>query len=104
MERTSSNEAKQFNERRFTKVDMFKKERSTAFMLNFLPNQEVKPHQHPGQELYLHVMEGSGTISIDGEETKVTTGDVIFCEPQEKMGFVNTSTRNVSIYSILYKI
>lgn len=104
MEKQSTNKAQQFNEKRFTKIDMIKTEHSTAFVLNFLPGQEVKPHKHPGQELYLHIFEGNGTLSVDGEEMEIIEGDVIHCSSDEKMGFVNTSADNVSIYGSLTKI
>lgn len=104
MEKHTIVEAQQFNENRFTKINMIKTEHSTAFVLNFLPQQEVNPHKHPGQELYLHIFEGSGILSIDGQNMEIIKGDVIQCGPAEEMGFVNTSTENVSIYGSLTKI
>lgn len=97
-------EAKQFNEERFTKIDMIKTRRSVAFVLNFLPGQEMRPHTHPDRELYLHVIEGEGTLSIDGREIEVNEGDVIYCEADEEIGFVNTSERKVSIYATMMKL
>lgn len=97
-------EAQQFNEERFTKINIIKHQRSSAFLLNFLPEQHMKPHNHPNRELYLHVMEGNGTFIIDDEEQVVTTGDVLYCNPEEKIGFTNTSENNVSIYVVMTKI
>lgn len=97
-------EAKQFNEERFTKIDMIKTRSSVAFVLNFLPGQDMRPHTHPDRELYLHVLEGSGTMSIDGTEIEIKEGDVIFCEADEEIGFVNTSDEKVSIYATMSKI
>ena len=97
-------EARQFNEERFTKIDMIKTRRSVAFMLNFLPGQDMRPHTHPDRELYLHVLEGSGMLSIDGKELEVNEGDVIYCEADEKIGFVNTSEDKVSIYVTMTKM
>lgn len=96
--------AQQFNEERFTKVDIIKNRRSVAFLLNFLPEQHMKPHDHPGRELFLCVIEGSGTLLIDGKESPVTKGDVIYCGPKEQIGFTNTSELNVSIYATMTKI
>lgn len=97
-------ENKQFNEERFTKIDMIKTRRSVAFVLNFLPGQEMRPHTHPDRELYLHVIEGEGTLSIDGREIEVNEGDVIYCEADEEIGFVNTSEGKVSIYATMMKL
>lgn len=96
--------SQQFNEDRFTKIDIIKTKRSVAFMLNFLPGQEMKPHNHPNRELYLQVIKGSGTFSIDGKKVEVNHGDVVYCDEEEKIGFVNTGEDNVSIYVTMTKI
>lgn len=93
-----------FDEKRFTKVDMIKRRHSVAFMLNFLPEQQMKSHNHPGRELYLHIISGTGTLLIDGEEVPVQEGDVLYCEPEEQIGFNNASEGKVSIYVTMTKI
>ena len=63
MERGSIQAAMQFDETRFTKINIIKTKRSVAFMLNFLQGQEMKPHNHPNRELYLHFVDGEGILS-----------------------------------------
>lgn len=104
MERQTISFAQQFDEERFTKIDIIKRRNSSAFLLNFLPGQHMRPHNHPNRELYLYVFEGSGTLLIDGEEIEVTVGDVFYCDPDEQIGFTNTSDQNVSIFSTMTKI
>lgn len=100
----SITKAQQFNPERFTKIDIIKNRRSSAFLLNFLPEQQMKSHNHPNRELYLQVIEGSGLLLIDGEELEVAKGDVLYCDPEEQIGFINTSENNVSIYAVMTKI
>lgn len=95
--------AKQFNEERFTKVNFVKNRRSNGFVLNFLPGQEMKAHHHPGKDLFLFVLEGTGTVTVDDEPIVMETGDVLYCEAEEKIGFINTSDANVSIYGAMTK-
>lgn len=97
-------EAQQYDDNRFTKINIIKTNRSMAFMLNFLPGQHMKPHSHPDRELYLNVIEGSGTLSIDGKDYVVRQGDVIHCTAEEKIGFTNTSDDRVSIYVTMTKL
>ncbi|MEI3606278.1 cupin domain-containing protein [Pseudogracilibacillus sp. SE30717A] len=104
MEIQSIAAAQQFNENRFTKIDMIKTKSSVVFMLNFLPGQQMKPHNHPNRELYLHVLEGEGTLLIDNEEIVVKQGELIYCNAEEKIGFINTSETNVSIYATMNKM
>lgn len=104
MKLESIKNAQQFNKDRFTKIDMIKTRRSVTFLLNFLPGQHMKPHNHPSRELYLHVLEGDGTFTFDGEELEVAQGDVIYCDPEEKLGFTNTGNNPVSIYATMTKM
>lgn len=104
MEIRSLIDAKQFNEQRFTKIDIIKTRKSVAFLLNFLPDQEMKQHSHPGRELYLHVLAGTGLLLIDDEENQVSKDDVIYCHAEEEVGFINTGEDNVSIYAVMTKI
>ncbi|EMR05805.1 hypothetical protein C772_02293 [Bhargavaea cecembensis DSE10] len=94
----------QFDDSRFTKVDFMKNGHSTAFTLNFLPGQAMKPHSHPGKELFLVVMEGSGTFTVDGEEIMATRGDVLFCNETEMMGFENNGDNRTTLLGTLTKI
>jgi len=98
------NEAKQFSEERFTKIDFIKNKKSTAFVLNFLPGQDMRAHHHPQKELFLYVLDGSGTFTVDGEEVPVKEGDVLYCEENEKIGFTNRSGGKVSIYGAMTKV
>jgi len=104
MEKQLLKKGQQFNEERFTKVDIIKNKRSSAFLLNFLPEQHMKPHNHPERELYMHVLEGSGTLLVDDEEIVIAEGDVIFFEQDEKIGFTNTGQGNVSIFATMTKV
>ena len=60
----------EYSEERFTKRVIYKKGETTAFVLNFLPGQKLPVHKHPGTEVYLYVVTGSGTLIIDGQETR----------------------------------
>lgn len=104
MEIQKIDNAKQFNEERFTKIDFIKTRNSMTFVLNFLPGQQMKPHNHPNRELYLHVLDGTGLLSVDDKEIEVTKGDVVFFGSEEKIGFINTSEGQVSIHGTMTKV
>lgn len=104
MEKRSIKEAMEFNEDRFSKVDVFKTKNSTLFMLNFLPNQQMPAHNHPGYELYLHVTKGSGTFTIDGNDAEVEKDDVVHVAGDEQLSFRNTGENPVSIYVTMSRV
>jgi quercetin dioxygenase-like cupin family protein len=93
-----------FNDRRFTKQNMFKSADCTVFILNFLPGQIMPAHYHPGAELHFHVLQGNGTFTIDGSNIEVTADEVVYCEGTKKVSFTNTGNNNVSIYVTLSKV
>lgn len=99
MKKSNISVAREFNEERFTKIDIIKQRKSRTFLLNFLPGQIMKQHNHPNRELYLHVLEGKGTLHVDENNLEVDQGDVIYFDPDEQIGFTNTSDNNVTIYA-----
>ncbi|WP_308314867.1 cupin domain-containing protein [Bacillus sp. T33-2] len=61
-------------------------------MLNFLPGQELPAHNHPGTDVYLLVLSGEGTFTVDGAETKVSSNEAVHCNGEEQLAFKNTGT------------
>jgi quercetin dioxygenase-like cupin family protein len=104
MEKKELLQAKEFNEDRFTKRILFKQGESVVFVLNFLPGQELPTHQHPGTAVYILVLEGSGTVTVDGQQTLLVKDDVITCEGHEQFSFNNTGAAPASLYVVLNKI
>src|SRR5699024_11546953 len=79
METQTIKTAPKFDKKSFTKKDVFRTKNSIMFMLNFLPNQQMPAHNHPGYELYLHVVQGEGTFTINTETVDVVEDDIIHC-------------------------
>lgn len=104
MEKYTIQAAQQFSEERFTKINIIRNKRSVVFLLNFLPGQHMKPHNHPDRELYLHVLEGSGVFILEDKEFAVEQGDVIYCQAKDQLGFTNTGEEKVSIYATMTKL
>lgn len=104
MEQKSIKEAITYNEERFTKRIIFQKGDSTVFMLNFMPGQELPAHDHPGTEVYLLVLNGTGTFTIDGIATEASENTVVHCAGNENLAFKNTGDAPVSLYVMLNKV
>lgn len=104
MEKQSLKDYQEYSEERFTKRVVYKKGETTAFVLNFLPGQQLPTHKHPGTEVYLYVVTGSGAFIIDGNETMVAVGDLIHVGGDEELAFNNNGTEPVSLYVVLSKV
>lgn len=104
MKKTNLQEYIEYSDERFTKRIVFKEGESTVFVLNFKPQQSLPAHKHPGTSVYLLVVEGAGTFTIDGQEVKASKNDVILADGEEEFAFVNDSDENTSVYVMLNKI
>ncbi|HEX7057239.1 MAG TPA: cupin domain-containing protein [Bacilli bacterium] len=104
MEIKSLREASEFSSEQFTKRIVYKKGESVVFVLNFNPGQELPPHKHPGTNIFILVLEGNGTITVDGASSEVTAEDVICCEGGEQFSFKNTGSGKARLYVELVKI
>jgi quercetin dioxygenase-like cupin family protein len=104
MEKKSLQEYMEYSEEKFTKRVIFKEGGSTVFILNFMPGQSLPAHKHPGTEVYLLVLTGSGTFTIDGVDTEVQERDIIHTSAEEDLAFKNTGNEPVSLYVMLNKI
>ena len=69
------------------KIDLlrksFKKIDSTAFVLNFMPGQELPLHKHQGSDVFIMTIEDKGLFIIDGKEGAATKNDFIHCSDQD---------------------
>ncbi|WP_102275054.1 cupin domain-containing protein [Cytobacillus massiliigabonensis] len=104
MEKKSIAAAQEFNEKQFTKRILFREGESTVFVLNFMPGQQLPAHKHPGTNVYLMVLQGSGTLSIDGIPTDISEKDVILAGGNEEFAFTSSENEHTSLYVMLNKI
>ncbi len=93
----------EFQEEKYTKRFIFKEGQDSVFVLNFEPHQFLPAHKHPGLNLYLLVLEGEGTFTIDGKNIEAKKDDWIYAEGEENFSFKNGSKRT-SLYVVLSEI
>lgn len=104
MEKQTISQFQEFSDEKFTKRVIFKKGANTAFLLNFMPGQELPPHPHPGCDVFIQMMQGEGTFTVDGQETAVKQNDVIHCADQEKLAFKNSGNTPATLYVVISNI
>ncbi|MFD2445138.1 cupin domain-containing protein [Bacillus sp. CGMCC 1.16607] len=104
MKKKSLQEHLEYNENQFTKRIIFKHGESTVFVLNFMPGQKLPAHKHPGTNVFILILNGNGTFTIDGVETKAKEREVIHITSEEELAFHNTGAEPASLYVMLNKI
>ncbi|MEW4427455.1 cupin domain-containing protein [Paenibacillus sp. 7516] len=95
---------KEFQTERFTKRILFQQNGGVTFALHFLPGQQLPVHKHPGSDVLVLIIEGEGTIILDGVEQKVQQEDVICCSGEDTFAFHNTGNREARLFVVLNKV
>ncbi|OBZ15578.1 cupin [Bacillus sp. FJAT-27264] len=104
MQKLLLSEAIQYQEGRFTKRTLFQEGESIVFVLNFLPGQQLPSHTHPGTDVYILVLDGTGTVTVDEVDKEVTKGEVIHIGGEETFSFHNSGEIPSSLHVVLCKI
>nr|WP_239480611.1 cupin domain-containing protein [Parashewanella hymeniacidonis] len=74
--------------------------------IDFIDRQVIPPkstvgyHKHGNNEELYIILSGSGTMTIDGIESKVTKGDIIKNKPFGEHGLVNDSDNDIELLII----
>lgn len=67
-------------------------------VLEFLPGKQLQPpHQH-GNEEFQYIIDGSGTWFLNGKETPIQKGDLMFAKPWEMHGISNMGTKTLKFF------
>ncbi|MBC2579799.1 cupin domain-containing protein [Clostridium sp. DJ247] len=90
-----------FLDNTFTKRTLFNEEKILSFILNLKSGQEIPPHQHEKSDLVLHVLTGKGELTVDGEVSSITSGDVVYCEGKETFSLKSNTDENMSCFVVL---
>jgi quercetin dioxygenase-like cupin family protein len=93
-----------FTEDKFTKRIVYQKEENIVFVLNFMPGQALPKHKHPNTHVYILVLQGNGTVTVDGANSDISERDVVYIDGDEEFSFVNSGNSPVSLYVQLAKI
>ncbi|MFY0601824.1 MAG: cupin domain-containing protein [Cyclobacteriaceae bacterium] len=82
------------------KVSTYGTENIVSGIAEIKPGQQIHPaHKHTEEE-FLFVMEGSGTWSINGEESQATAGDLMYAQPWDLHGITNTGTETMKFFFV----
>lgn len=104
MEKKNISEAIQHLEERFTKKVLFQKGDSVVFVLNFMPGQKLPAHTHPGADVYIYALQGSGTITVNDADQEFAEGEVIHIAEDEVFAYRNSGNIPASLHVVISKL
>lgn len=80
-----------YDELPLTNVPLFECQDFSGVLLGFLPGQILPRHTHEHEHEVFDVLEGCGTVWLDGKAVQARAGAVIFVPAGVEHGFENTS-------------
>ncbi len=85
------------NESKFYKTTLFRSD-TLLLGLNCLePGQVQQPHDHPDQDKFYYVIEGSGQFSLDKEQISAGSGEVVWAPAGLAHGVKNEGTDRLTL-------
>ncbi|MDN7240670.1 cupin domain-containing protein [Planococcus sp. N028] len=90
-----------FDEKKMTKQIVIGEEKSKIIVFNFLPGQEMPKHGHPHKNTFVFVIEGEGKCYLDDSDSAIEPGDIIHCNPYQKISIENTGATSMTVYVVL---
>ncbi|HWK47940.1 MAG TPA: cupin domain-containing protein [Stellaceae bacterium] len=69
----------------------------SAGVAEFAPGSGLNPHSHAQSEIYF-IIEGTGIMTIDGQETVVTAGSAVFIPGDAEHGIRNDAGSDLRLF------
>lgn len=64
------------------------------------PGEDIGEEVHPDHDQFFRVEKGKGEVWIDGERTKIKSGDAILVPAGAKHNVVNSGDKSLKLYTI----
>lgn len=72
-------------------------------VLEFIPGKQLQPpHQHANEE-FMFIIEGSGTWFLNGKESTLRKGDLMYAKPWDMHGISNTGTDTLKFFVVKWE-
>lgn len=103
MKRVIIEEVEKYEDGRYARPALFKGERTTALLLCLKPGQAVPSHRHEGFEIVLQPLRGEAEAVLDGEQTTLRPGEVVFVDGANDFAPVNRGAQEFAMLITLVR-
>ena len=97
------NEITEFSEEKRVRKTMFNGSHLEVDLIFYVPDQSSPEHKHPTQDEVFYIVNGSGTMYLDGEPVAVKEKDVIVVPSGTVHGIKNTGSENLTVMFVKSK-
>jgi quercetin dioxygenase-like cupin family protein len=103
MKKVIIEEAEKYEEDKYVRPVLHKGERTTTLLLCLKPGQAVPAHRHEGFEIVLQPLKGEAVAVLDGEETTLRPGELVFVDGANDFAPVNHGEQEFAMLITLVK-
>jgi quercetin dioxygenase-like cupin family protein len=101
MKMTTLADAPPYDSERFVAEPFLDGTQSNVRIIRLGPGQTLPPHTHSTSDLMIYVVEGSGTLEVDGTTVAFVAGSLAFFRGDEELRLANDSTTGLTALAFL---
>lgn len=101
MKMTTLADAPDYDSERFVAAPLLDGSQSNARVIRLSPGQDLPPHTHATSDLIVYIVEGSGTLVVDGDTVAFITGSLAYFRGDEVLRLSNTGTTGLTALAFL---
>lgn len=101
MKMTSLADAPAYDSERFVAEPLLDGTQSNVRVIRLSPGQTLPTHTHSTSDLMIYIVEGSGTLDVDGTNVDFVAGSLAFFRGDEELRLANNATTGLTALAFL---
>jgi quercetin dioxygenase-like cupin family protein len=98
---TTLADAPEYDKERFVAAPLLDGSHSNVRVIRLSPGQVLPPHMHPTSDLMIYIVEGSGSLDIDGSTVAFVAGSLAFFRGDEELRLANNGASGLTALAFL---
>lgn len=101
MRMTALADAPGYDSEAFVAAPLLDGTQSNVRIIRLSPGQTLPTHTHATSDLMIYIVEGSGTLDVDGTPVAFVAGSLAFFRGDEELRLSNTGTAGITALAFL---
>jgi len=98
---TTLADAPDYDRERFVAAPLLDGSQSNVRVIRLSPGQSLPPHTHSTSDLMIYIVEGSGSLDIDGGTVAFVAGSLAYFRGDEELRLANNGTTGLTALAFL---
>ena len=101
MKMTTLADAPAYDSEQFVAAPLLDGSQSNVRVIRLSPGQTLPPHTHSTSDLMIYIVEGTGTLTMDGNTVNFDAGSLAYFRGDEELRLSNTGTTGLTALAFL---